>query len=145
MKFHLHVYHMLKSFVQIDRASPFATLRTWRALTLTQNATPFSRTLLCPCIINTLTLSVDLYTFMSFQVRSDRQSITICHAENLESFDLDTERHAFLKDAPMPMYNPCACVVDNFLYVCGGKYDSNENNEIATARCFRYDPRFDSW
>ena len=79
------------------------------------------------------------------QVRSDRQSIIICHAENLESYDLDIERHAFLKDAPMPMYNPCVCVVDNFLYCCGGKYDSNENNEIATARCFRYDPRFDSW
>ena len=45
----------------------------------------------------------------------------------------------------MPMYNPCVCVVDNFLYCCGGKYDSNENNEIATARCFRYDPRFDTW
>lgn len=69
----------------------------------------------------------------------------ICHAENLESYDFDSERHAFLKDAQMPMYNPCVCVVDNFLYCCGGKYDSNENNEIATARGFRYDPRFDSW
>ena len=79
------------------------------------------------------------------QVRSDRRNIVICHAENLECFDIDTERHAFLKDSPVPMYNPCVCVVDNFLYCCGGKYDSNENNEIATARCFRYDPRFDSW
>ena len=69
----------------------------------------------------------------------------MCHAENLESYDFDTERHAFLKDSPVPLYNPCVCVVDNFMYACGGKYDSNENNEIATARCFRYDPRFDSW
>ncbi len=69
----------------------------------------------------------------------------MCHAENLESYDFDTERHAFLKDSPVPLYNPCVCVVDNFMYACGGKYDSNENNEIATARCFRYDPRFDFW
>ena len=82
---------------------------------------------------------------MLIQVRSDRHNIVICHAENLECFDIESERHAFLRDAPVPMFNPCVCVIDNFLYCCGGKYDNNENNEIATARCFRYDPRFDSW
>ena len=79
------------------------------------------------------------------QVRSDKQSLVMCHAENLESYDFETEKHAYLKDCPVPLYNPCVCVVDNFMYACGGKYDSNDNNEIATARCFRYDPRFDSW
>ena len=79
------------------------------------------------------------------QVRSDIQSLVMCYAENLESYNFETHRHAFLKDAPVPLYNSCVCVVDNFMYACGGKYDSNENNEIATARCFRYDPRFDSW
>ncbi len=79
------------------------------------------------------------------QVRSDKQSLVMCYEENLESYTFETEKHAFLKDASLPMYSPCVCVVDNFMYACGGKYDSNENNEIATARCFRYDPRFDTW
>ena len=50
-----------------------------------------------------------------------------------------------MKDAPVTLYNPCVSVVNNFTYVCGGDYDSIENDEIATAPCFRYDPRFDSW
>ena len=79
------------------------------------------------------------------QVRSNAKSLIMCHSENLESYSLQTERHTFMKDAPVPLYNPCVCVVNNFMYVCGGKYDSTDNNEIATARCFRYDPRFDSW
>ena len=79
------------------------------------------------------------------RVRANKPSLVMCHAENLESYDFVSEKHAYLKDAPVPLYNPCVCVVDNFMYACGGKYDSNENNEIATARCFRYDPRFDSW
>lgn len=79
------------------------------------------------------------------QVRSDRTSLVMCNADNLESYTLETKRYAFLKDCTIPLYNPCVVVVDNFMYACGGKYDSNDNNEIATARCFRYDPRFDSW
>lgn len=79
------------------------------------------------------------------QVRSDRKSLVMCHAENLESYHLETEKHAYLKDCQVALYNPCVCVVDNFMYTCGGKYDSNDNNDIATARCFRYDPRFDTW
>ncbi|XP_064641579.1 kelch-like protein 13 isoform X2 [Lineus longissimus] len=79
------------------------------------------------------------------QVRSNTQSLVMCHAEYLESYNLTTKKHSFLRDSTVPLYNPCVCVVNNFMYACGGKYDSNENNEIATARCFRYDPRFDSW
>ena len=79
------------------------------------------------------------------QIRSHKLKIVMCHADNLEIYDLENKRHAFLRDAPVASYNSCVCVVDNFMYACGGKYDSNENNEIATARCFRYDPRFDSW
>ncbi len=79
------------------------------------------------------------------QVRSGKRSIVLCHGENIESYDLTRGKHSFLKDAPVPLYNPCVCVVDNFMYACGGKYDSHDNNEIATARCFRYDPRFDVW
>ena len=79
------------------------------------------------------------------QVRSAMLSLVMCHSESLEAFNMDSKRHAYLKDAPVPLYNPCVCVMDNFLYCCGGKYDNHDNNEIATARCFRYDPRFDTW
>ena len=79
------------------------------------------------------------------QVRSERKCLVLCQSKSLECFDIGTFHHAFLRDATVPLYNPCICVIDNFMYACGGKYDSNENNEIATARCFRYDPRFDSW
>lgn len=79
------------------------------------------------------------------QVRSDLQSLVMCHAQNLESYTFCTQRQGFLRDATIPLYNPSVVVVDNFMYACGGKYDSTENNEIATARCFRYDPRFDWW
>ena len=79
------------------------------------------------------------------QVRSNSHSLVMCHSENLECFNLDTSKHAFLKDAPVPLYNPCVTIMGNFMYCCGGKYDNHENNDIATARCFRYDPRFDSW
>lgn len=78
-------------------------------------------------------------------VRSEKHRLVICHDENLECLDFETGHHTYLKDNPIPLYNPCVCVVDNFMYACGGKYDSNENNDIATARCFRYDPRFDTW
>lgn len=79
------------------------------------------------------------------QVRSDLHSLVMCHAQNLEFYTFRNTRQGFLRDATIPLYNPSVVVVDNFMYACGGKYDSTENNEIATARCFRYDPRFDSW
>ncbi|KAK6184999.1 hypothetical protein SNE40_007331 [Patella caerulea] len=79
------------------------------------------------------------------QVRSERRSLIMSHAHNVETYTFKTKKPGFLRDAPVPLYNPSVVVVDNFMYVCGGKYDNNENNEIATARCFRYDPRFDSW
>ncbi|XP_013408733.1 kelch-like protein 26 [Lingula anatina] len=79
------------------------------------------------------------------QIRSDQKSIMMIHGENVDSYNLVTKKHTFLKDATIPLYNPCVCVIDNFMYTCGGKYDNNSHNEIATARCFRYDPRFDTW
>lgn len=79
------------------------------------------------------------------QVRSDVSCLVMCHRENLEYFNFTNKHHGFLRDATIPLYHPSVVVVDNFMYACGGKYDFNENNEIATARCFRYDPRFDSW
>ena len=79
------------------------------------------------------------------QVRNEAQSLVMCHSESLECYNLNSAKHSYLKDAPVPLYNPCVCIMGNFLYCCGGKYDNQENNDIATARCFRYDPRFDSW
>ena len=76
------------------------------------------------------------------QVRSHRSSIVLSHAQNLECYTFQNKHHGFLRDAPIPLFNPSVAVLDNFMYACGGKYDSTENNEIATARCFRYDPRY---
>ena len=80
-------------------------------------------------------------------VRASRQTLVMCHAENVEAYDIEADRYFFLRDSPVPMYDPAICVLDNFLYACGGKYDGQDTNynNIATARCFRYDPRFDVW
>lgn len=79
------------------------------------------------------------------QVRADVKCLVMCHKENLEYYNLANKQHGFLRDATIQLNHPAVVVVDNFMYACGGKYDFNENNEIATARCFRYDPRFDTW
>jgi len=79
------------------------------------------------------------------QVRSIRKKLVMCHDNYLICYDLMTGAESCLRDSPVGMYSPCVAVVDNFLYVCGGKYDSTDNNEIANARCHRYDPRFDVW
>ena len=79
------------------------------------------------------------------QVRSAKNRLILLNSESFECYDLQLEYHAFLRDVPIALYNPCVCEVDNFMYACGGKYDNNDNNDIATARCFRYDPRFDAW
>jgi len=79
------------------------------------------------------------------QVRASEKCLVMCHRENLEYYNLTNMHHGFLRDATIQLYHPAVVVVDNFMYACGGKYDFNENNEIATARCFRYDPRFDTW
>ncbi|XP_060567211.1 kelch-like protein 13 [Ruditapes philippinarum] len=79
------------------------------------------------------------------QVRADVKCLVMCHKENLEYYNFANKQHGFLRDATIQLNHPAVVVVDNFMYACGGKYDFNENNEIATARCFRYDPRFDTW
>lgn len=80
------------------------------------------------------------------QVRSDTPVLVMCHASNLETFNFRSNKRGYLKEAIVPLYNPSVAVVDNFLYTCGGKYEgAGSSTDIATARCFRYDPRFDTW
>ena len=67
------------------------------------------------------------------------------HAQTLENYSLTTKRRGYLKENSVALYNPSVAVVDNFLYTCGGKYEGGGSTEIAMARCFRYDPRFDTW
>jgi len=83
--------------------------------------------------------------YVTCQIRSVHHKLVMCHDDYLVCYDLMTGAETCLRDTPVGMYSPCVAVVDNFLYVCGGKYDSTDNNEIATARCHRYDPRFDVW
>ena len=67
------------------------------------------------------------------------------HAQTLENYSLTTKRCGYLKENTVALYNPSVAVVGNFLYTCGGKYEGGGSTEIAMARCFRYDPRFDTW
>ena len=70
----------------------------------------------------------------------------VCDGLKLESINMETGKCSkSLKNPPTPMYDPCVCVVDNFLYVCGGMETLDEGDYRASARCFRYDPRLDSW
>ena len=78
------------------------------------------------------------------QVRSTNQYLVIVHAQTLENYSLTTKRRGYLKENSVALYNPSVAVVDNFLYTCGGKYEGGGSTEIAMARCFRYDPRFDT-
>ncbi|XP_048765786.1 kelch-like protein 26 [Ostrea edulis] len=80
------------------------------------------------------------------EVRSDTKVLVMCHASNLETFNFGSNKRGYLREAIVPLYNPSVAVVDNFLYTCGGKYEgAGSSTDIATARCFRYDPRFDTW
>ena len=79
------------------------------------------------------------------QVRSTNQCLVIVHAQTLENYSLTTKRRGYLKENTVALYNPSVAVVDNFLYTCGGKYEGGGSTEIAMARFFRYDPRFDTW
>jgi len=59
-------------------------------------------------------------------------------------YTLTSESAFDLKKPPRPIIRPNICVYNNFLYACGGVYDRSAD-AISSARCFRYDPRTDSW
>ena len=78
------------------------------------------------------------------QIRSEDHSIIICQDSNFEALNIVTNKCDTI-GTPAPMYSPCVCVVDNFMYVCGGWNSKYGLDGRATAQCYRYDPRFEAW
>ncbi|CAI9716042.1 kelch 26 [Octopus vulgaris] len=85
-----------------------------------------------------------MYQTKRTQVRSEKVSLVLCHGESPKSYTFKTEKFTTLRNPLIPMYNPGVIVVDNFMYVCGGTCN-NDHNFNASPRCFRFDPRFDTW
>lgn len=85
-----------------------------------------------------------MYQTKRTQVRSEKVSLVLCHGESPKSYTFKTEKFTALRNPLIPMYNPGVIVVDNFMYVCGGTCN-NDHNFNASPRCFRFDPRFDTW
>ena len=59
-------------------------------------------------------------------------------------FDLVTKTWGSLKFANVETFHAQVCVIENFMYICGGIELYSTNNPVS-AKCYRYDPRFDSW
>ena len=78
------------------------------------------------------------------QIRSEDNSILICQDSSVEALNIITTKCDTI-GTPAPMYSPCVCVVDNFMYVCGGWNSMHGLDGRATAQCYRYDPRFGAW
>ena len=78
------------------------------------------------------------------QIRSDDYCILICQDSYFEAVSLTSHKCDRI-GTPAPMYSPCVCVVDNFMYVCGGWNSRYGLDGRATAQCYRYDPRFECW
>ena len=80
------------------------------------------------------------------QIRSEEDSIMICRGSNFEAWNTWTDKYKCKRfGTPFPMYSPCVCVVDNFMYVCGGWNSIDGLDGRATAQCYRFDPRFEAW
>lgn len=70
----------------------------------------------------------------------------MCYVLNLEIFNFKFNKRGYFKEVIVFLYNLLVVVVDNFLYICGGKYEGvGSSIDIVTVRCFRYDSRFDIW
>ena len=78
------------------------------------------------------------------QIRSEEECIMICRGSNFEAANVITNTSENF-GTPSPMYSPCVCVVDNFMYVCGGWNSIDGLDGRATAQCYRFDPRFEAW
>ena len=78
------------------------------------------------------------------KIRSEDHSIMVCQNSNFEAMNVITHKCERF-GTPSPMYSPCVCVVDNFMYVCGGWNSIDGLDGQATAQCYRFDPRFEDW
>lgn len=80
------------------------------------------------------------------KVRSDTPSIMLMDVddEGPKVFDLGTRNWGTLRVTNIDTFHAQVCALQNYMYVCGGIELYSSNNPVS-AKCYRYDPRFDSW
>lgn len=69
--------------------------------------------------------------------------LAVHHGTQLQCLNLEREAKINMVIKHILTCRPCVCVVDNFMYTFGGSVGITDGP--ATAQCFRFDPRADSW
>ena len=79
-------------------------------------------------------------------VRNDVPSILLMDVddEGPKVFDFGSQNWGTLHTSQIDTFHAQVCALQNYMYVCGGIELYSANNPIS-AKCYRYDPRFDSW
>ena len=80
------------------------------------------------------------------QVRSDKPCIMLMDVddEGPKVFDLARLTWGTLRVTHIETFHAQVCALQNYMYVCGGIELYSSNNPIS-AKCYRYDPRFNTW
>ncbi len=80
------------------------------------------------------------------QVRTDVPSIIMLDIddEGPRVLDLSNKNWGTLQYSHLETFHAQVCVLDNYMYVCGGIELCSSNNPVS-GKSYRYDPRFDTW
>ena len=80
------------------------------------------------------------------QIRTDRHSIVMLDldGEGPKVLEVETKNWGSLGFTNIDTFHAQVCVLDNYMYICGGIDLYNSANPVS-AKSYRYDPRFDSW
>lgn len=80
------------------------------------------------------------------QVRSDVPNLVMLDVDDdgPRIFDLVSRTWGGLRYNRVETFHAQVCVLDNYMYVCGGIELYSSNNPVSS-KCYRYDPRFDTW
>ncbi|KAK2181904.1 hypothetical protein NP493_370g06016 [Ridgeia piscesae] len=79
-------------------------------------------------------------------VRSDTASIVLLDTEEdcLRVYDLADDSWNSLGASYTETFHMQVCSLDNYMYVCGGIELYSSDNPVSV-KCYRYDPRFNTW
>ena len=82
------------------------------------------------------------------QVRTDRYNLVMLDVdeEGPKGLDLASRawHHLNFSHGVLSTFHAQVCVLDNYMYVCGG-IELYSSTTPVSAKCYRYDPRFDNW
>ena len=80
------------------------------------------------------------------QVRAHTPSLVLLDVDDdgPRVYDLSTKVWGTIRSSPIETYHAQVCVLNNFMYVCGGIELYSSNNPVS-GKSYRYDPRFDYW